>query len=90
MALMHFFSQLGKKLADKIATTNIEFEQFLKNRNETDFRFSRIFEIDILKICKALKPKSSTGSDCIFSKLLKEIAPSDKFVLGDRICPKTI
>ena len=70
-----FFSQVGKKLADNIPTTNSNFEQFLADRNETDFTFSKISEMDILKICKALKPKSSAGADCISTKLLKEIAP---------------
>ena len=70
-----FFSKIGKNLAEKIPTTNENFEQFLSNRNETSFNFSKISEMDILKICKILKPKSSAGSDCISTKLLKEIAP---------------
>ena len=70
-----FFSNIGKNLAEKIPTTNENFEQFLSNRNETSFNFSKISEMDILKICKILKPKSSAGSDCISTKLLKEIAP---------------
>ena len=70
-----FFSQVGKKLASNIPTTNADFEQFLSDRNETDFTFSKISEMDILRICKSLKPKSSAGADCISTKLLKEIAP---------------
>ena len=39
------------------------------------FEFSRISEIDILTICKELKPKLSSGADFISTKLLKQIAP---------------
>ena len=39
------------------------------------FEFSRISEIDILNICKQLKPKASSGADFISNKLLKIIAP---------------
>ena len=70
-----FFSQIGPKLAEKIPATNACFESFLPERNETDFNFSKISEMDILKICRELKPKSSTGADCISTKLLKELAP---------------
>ena len=70
-----FFSQVGKKLAANIQTTNTDFECFLSDRNETDFKFSKISEMDILRICKALKPKTSAGADCISTKLLNEIAP---------------
>ena len=70
-----FFSQIGPKLAGKIPTTNIYFESYLSDRSEIDFKFSKISEIDILKICKALKPKSSAGADFISTKLLKDLAP---------------
>ena len=31
--------------------------------------------MDILEICRKMKPKMSSGADCISTKLLKEIAP---------------
>ena len=34
-------------------------ESFLPERNETDFKFSKISKMDILKVCQELKPKSS-------------------------------
>ena len=71
----NFFSSVGKNLADKIPNTNVDFETFLSDRNDTNFEFSKISEVDILRICKALKPKTSAGDDCISTKLLKEIAP---------------
>ena len=69
-----FLSQVGTKLAEKIPTTNIWFERFLSDRNESDFRFSKISEINILKIYKALKLKSNAGADFISTKFVKQIA----------------
>ena len=70
-----FFAGVGPKLADKIGHSDVSFESFLFDRNENTFKFSRISEIDILYICRQLKPKLSSGADFISTKLLKEIAP---------------
>ena len=70
-----FFSQIGPKLAADIPATNFCYKDFLPNRNESDFKFSKISETDILKICDSLKPKLSAGADFISTKLLKQIAP---------------
>ena len=43
--------------------------------NPVNLEFSRISEIDILKVCRQLKPKLSSGVDFIANKLLKHIAP---------------
>ena len=70
-----FFTGIGPKLASEIGESNISFDTFLSEENPNSFEFSRISEIDILYICKQLKPKISSGADFISNKLLKEIAP---------------
>ena len=69
------FSQIGPKLASEIGISNVSFETFLPMSNPVNFEFSRISEIDILKVCRQLKPKLSSGVDFISNKLLKHIAP---------------
>ena len=71
----NFFSQVGPKLASEIPPTDINFKSYLPRENPINFEFSRISEIDILKICNQLKPKLSSGVDFISNKLLKQIAP---------------
>ena len=63
-----FFSQVGPKLASEIDNTDLKFEDYLVHENETSFEFSRISEIDILNICKLLKPNVSSGADFISNK----------------------
>ena len=70
-----FFAGIGPKLASEIGTSDISFETFLANENPNPFKFSRISEMDIFRICRQLKPKLSSGADFISTKLLKEIAP---------------
>ena len=70
-----FFSQVGPNLASEIDNTNFRYENYLKDRNDTSFKFSKISEVDILNICKLLKPKVSSGADFISNKLLQKIAP---------------
>ena len=70
-----FFSQIGPKLASDIPASDTCFKDFLHDRNDNEFKFSKISEIDILRICDSLKPKISTGADFISTKLLKQIAP---------------
>ena len=71
----NFFSQVGPKLASEIGISDISFENFLSDENPVNFEFSRISEIDILKISRQLKPKLSSGIDFISNKLLIQIAP---------------
>ena len=75
MALIIFFSQIGPKLASEIGVSNVSFETFLSEKSQNDFKFSRISETDILKVCDQLKPKLSSGVDFISNKLLRHIAP---------------
>ena len=70
-----FFAGIGPKLASEIEPSEINFETFLTNRNPSSFKFSRISEMDIFRICRQLKPKLSSGADFISTKLLKEIVP---------------
>ena len=70
-----FFAGIGPKLASEIDHSDTNFDVFLNGRNPNSFNFSRISEMDILNICRQLKPKLSAGADCISTKLLKEIAP---------------
>ena len=70
-----FFAGIGPKLASQIGSSETNFETFLNNKNPSSFQFSRISEIDILRICRQLRPKLSSGADFISTKLLKEIAP---------------
>ena len=70
-----FFSQVGPKLASEIGESDVSFESFLLDSNPVTFEFFRISETDILKICRQLKPKLSSGTDFISNKLLKHIAP---------------
>ena len=70
-----FFAGIGTKLASDIGTSDINFESFLADMNPVSFKFSRISEIDILDLCKQLKPKISCGADFISTKLLQQIAP---------------
>ena len=70
-----FFAGIGPKLASEIGNSNIDYKTFLPDNNPVSFEFSRISEIDILNICKQLKPKVSTGADFISNKLLQIIAP---------------
>jgi hypothetical protein len=62
-------------LASEIGMSDVSFERFLTKENPNLFEFSRISEIDILNICKQLKPKMSSGADFISTKLLTQIAP---------------
>ena len=55
--------------------SDVSFESFLLENNPVSFEFSRISEIEILSICRQLKPKLSSGIDYISNKLLIHIAP---------------
>ena len=47
----------------------------MPDNNPVSFEFSIVSEIDILRICRELKPKLSAGADFISTKLLQLIAP---------------
>ena len=70
-----FFASIGPNLASKINTTNADFQTYLPESCSNSFRFSKISEMDILRTCKQMKPKLSSGSDFKSTKLFKEIAP---------------
>ena len=70
-----FFAGIGPKLADEIWPSDVSFDSYLTGNINSSFEFSRISEIDILYICRQLKPKMSSGADFISTKLLKQIAP---------------
>ena len=70
-----FFTGVGPKLASEVDNTDLDFKSFLPEENPNLFVFSGISEVDILNICKQLKPKASSGADFISNKLLKLIAP---------------
>ena len=70
-----FFAGIGPKLASEIEVSDTNFDIFLSSRNPNSFEFSRISEVEILRVCRQLKPKLSSGADLISTKLLKEIAP---------------
>ena len=71
----NFFANIGPKLASEISTSSAHFQTFMPEISSNSFRFSRISEIDILHTCKQMKPKLSSGSDFVSTKLFKEIAP---------------
>ena len=70
-----FFSGIGPKLASDIDNSDINFKSYLSDRNPDSFEFARVSETYILRICRELKPKLSSGADFISTKLLKLIAP---------------
>ena len=69
------FSQVGPNLAAEIDNANLNYDDYLKDKIDSSFVFSRISEVDILKICRSLKPKVSSGADFISNKLLQQISP---------------
>ena len=71
----NFFTGIGPQLASEIGTSDVSFDSFLRDYNPVSFEFSRISEVEILSICRQLKPKLSSGVDFISNKLLKQIAP---------------
>ena len=70
-----FYTQVGPNLASEIESSDLNFDYFMKDKIIHNFEFSRISEVDILKIVRQLKPKISSGADFISNKLLKQIAP---------------
>ena len=70
-----FFAQIGPNLASDVELSDVSYETFLPNSNPVNFQFERVSEVEILRICRQLKPKLSSGIDYISNKLLIQIAP---------------
>ena len=69
-----FFAGIGPQLADEIGPTTTSYKSYLQ-KCDSIFRFSSVSETAILNVIKKLKPKTSSGVDCVSNKLLKRIAP---------------
>ena len=70
-----FFTEIGPQLAAEIPSTDRTFQSYLGEPHDLTFQFSQISSDKILQMCNKLKPKLSSGIDCISNKLLKQIAP---------------
>ena len=70
-----FFTEIGPQLAAEIPSTDRTFQSYLGEKHDVTFQFSQISSDKILQMCKKLKPKLSSGIDCISNKLLRQIAP---------------
>ena len=70
-----FFAGIGPQLAKEIKPTNKSYRSYLKSCDSV-FKFTSVSEATILNTISKLKPKTSSGVDCISNKLLKQIAPS--------------
>ena len=69
-----YFAHIGPKLASNICPPfNKHFSEFLQNILSNTLNFSNATDVTISTIINTLKPKSSTGYDRLFSKLLKRI-----------------
>ena len=69
-----FFAGIGPQLAAEIDQSGRSFKSYLNNCDSL-FRISLVTETSILNVIKKLKPKTSSGVDCVSNKLLKRIAP---------------
>ena len=69
-----FFAGIGPQLAAEIDHSGRSYKSYLNNCDSL-FRFSSVTETSILNVIKKLKPKTSSGVDCVSNKLLKQIAP---------------
>lgn len=72
-----FFTNIGPDLASNIDTRNKKpYSEYLKRVITSSFYFKLTNEVEVAKIIKSFKPKSSTGHDGISMKLLKLISPA--------------
>jgi hypothetical protein len=71
-----FFSEIGPQLASKIPESQTDFKNYLGKKQETEFKFSEMSEVRILRFIDKMKPKSSFGEDCVSSKVFKIISPA--------------
>ena len=77
-----FFSQIGPELSNKCPSSSKSYTEYLKNKIDEDFVFSRVTPDLLEKVAKQLKPKTSAGLDNISSKQLKDILP----IIVEPIC----
>ena len=75
MALMNFFSNVGKNLADAIPDPGENFLRYLGDPVNENFIFDKITSQMVLETVSLLKPKNSSGIHKISTKLLKDIMP---------------
>ena len=71
-----YFANVGQKLSKKIdpaINTNDNYQSYLNELTNAQFKFNYVSEKEILKIIDSLKNKSSYGTDEISNKLLKSI-----------------
>ena len=68
-----YFSTIGKNLAQQIAPSTKQFQDFLGVPNPNSIFFTPINKNEILKIVSNLKDKKSAGHDGIDNYLLKKI-----------------
>ena len=69
-------SYIGRKLSEKIdpaINTNDNYQSYLNEPTNAQFKFNYVSEKEILKIIDSLKNNSSYGTDEISNKLLKSI-----------------
>jgi hypothetical protein len=68
-----YFVDIGPNLSDNIITPqNLSFKDYLKFPVlSRSFCFNKINDSDVSKIIDQLKPKTSSGIDCISNKLIK-------------------
>ena len=72
----NFFSDIGKNLADKInSVSDKNFEYYLNKmpRCENRLKLRRVHPNEVSKIINSLKPKTSSGSDNLSSRVLKHL-----------------
>ena len=68
-----FFTKVGPDLSNNIPNSKKHFTDYLNEECRENFVFANITEEIIIKSTSDLKSKSSSGPDCLSSKLLKEI-----------------
>ena len=68
-----FFTQVGPDLSNNIPDSKKHFTDYLTEECRENFVFANITEEIIIKSTSDLKSKSSSGPDCLSSKLLREI-----------------
>ena len=72
-----FYVNIGPSLANNIIPPpNKSFKDYLSTTIDQEFKFEMINEMQVMKIIKDMKPKSSYGIDELSNKLLKCIGPS--------------
>ena len=73
--LNNYFVSIGSKLAEKIPTVNLDFEDYLNRRNEKSFFWKPIKETEVYDNLNALDTKKSHGYDKLSVRLIKDAIP---------------